>query len=186
VPASISLRPFGRADFDRLIACAETPEFLYQWSGPLFTFPLDRAQLERYLLTGVGEPPTTRLFTAIDEAGAPVGHIELTHIDRRNRAASVARVLIFSEHRGKGLGREMLTLALQVGFEALGLHRLELLVFDFNRAAIAAYEHAGMTIEGRLRDVLKVGDEFWSVSQMSMLEDEWRSREWRGQANAKQ
>jgi RimJ/RimL family protein N-acetyltransferase len=184
VPPSISLRPFGRADFDRLIAQDESPEFLFQWSGPLFTYPLDRAQLERYLLTGVGNPPTTRLFTAIDEAGAPVGHIELTRIDHHNRGASVVRVLVFSEHRGQGLGSEMLSQALRVGFEELGLHRIELLVFDFNRAAIAAYEHAGMTIEGRLRDVRKVGDQFWSVYQMSMLEDEWRSREWRGRANA--
>jgi RimJ/RimL family protein N-acetyltransferase len=186
VSPSISLRPFGRADFDKLIASAESPEFLYQWSGSLFTYPLERAQLERYLLTGVGDPPTTRLFTANDEAGAPVGHIELTRIDRHNRAADVSRVLIFPEHRGKGFGRDMFTLALQVAFEDLGLHRIELFVFDFNRAAIAAYEHAGMTIEGRLRDVRKVGDEFWSVYQMSMLEDEWRSREWRGPANANQ
>ena len=186
MPPSISLRPFGRADFDHLLANAESPEFLFQWSGPLFTFPLDRGQLERYLLTGIGDPPTTRLFSAIDEAGAPVGHIELTRIDHRNRTASMTRVLIFSKHRGKGFGREMVTQALRVGFEELGMHRLELLVFDFNRAAIAAYEHAGMTIEGRLRDVRKVGDEFWSVLQMSMLEDEWRSREWRGRANADQ
>ena len=49
-------------------------------------------------------------------------------------------------------------------------------MFDFNQPAIRAYEHAGMKIEGLLRDVRVVGDEFWSVYQMSMLEDEWRSR----------
>ena len=176
MPASIRLRPFGRADFDRLLASAESPEFVYQWAGPLFTYPLDRPQLERYLLTATGNPPTTRLFTAIDEAETPVGHIELTRIDRHNRGASVARVLVFAEQRGRGIGRAMLTQVLRVGFEELGLHRLELLVFDFNQAAIRAYEHAGMIIEGRLRDVRNVGETFWSVYQMSMLEDEWRSR----------
>ena len=71
--ASVHLRPFGRADFDRLIAGAESPEFLYQWAGPLFTYPLDRPQLERYLLTASGNLPTTRLFTALDESEAPAG-----------------------------------------------------------------------------------------------------------------
>jgi RimJ/RimL family protein N-acetyltransferase len=170
----VRLRPFGRADFDRLIASAESPEFTYQWSGPLFTYPLNRPQLERYLLTAVGDPPTTRIFTGLDESGTPVGHIELTRIDRVNRAASVARVLVFAEQRGRGLGRALLLEALKVGFEELNLHRIELYVFDFNLAAVRAYEHAGLTIEGRLRDVRKVGDAFWSVYQMSMLETEWR------------
>ena len=118
---SIRLRPFVRADFDRLVAQAESPEFLYQWSGPLFTYPLDHAQLERYLLTAVGDQPTTCLFTAVDDSGLSVGHIELTRIDRYQRAASIARVLVFSGHRGRGVGRAMLGQALRVGFEELAL-----------------------------------------------------------------
>jgi RimJ/RimL family protein N-acetyltransferase len=69
----------------------------------------------------------------------------------------------------------MLNLSLRVGFDEVGLHRIELLVFDFNLAAIACYEHAGLVKEGRLRDVRRMGDSYWSVYQMSMLEDEWRA-----------
>jgi len=172
----LRLRPFARGDYDRLIASAESRDFLYQWAGPLFTYPLDRLQLERYLLTAIGDPPTHRIYTALDETGGPAGHIELANIDRVNRSANIARVLIFAGRRGQGLGRELLTLALAVGFDELKLHRLSLYVFDFNLAAIAAYEHAGMRTEGLLRDVRRVGDKFWSVYQMSMLEDEWRAR----------
>jgi RimJ/RimL family protein N-acetyltransferase len=176
MPSSLQLRQFGRADFDTLIAEGGSPEFLYQWAGPIFTAPLDRGQLERYLLTGRGSPPSTLLYTAIDAADQPVGHIELTRIDRRNRCATVARVLVYAGQRGRGIGREMLTQTLRVGFEELGLHRVELLVFDFNQPAIRAYEHAGMTIEGLLREVRQVGNAFWSVYQMSILENEWRGR----------
>src|SRR5579859_599240 len=172
----LQLRPFGRVDFDQLIGNGGSAEFLFQWAGPLFTHPLDRAQLERYLLTGLGSPPSSLLYTAVDDAGTPVGHIELTRIDRRNRCATVARVLVYADHRGRGVGREMLVQALRVGFEELRLHRVELLVFDFNRPAVRAYEHAGMKIEGLLRDVRKVGDGYWSVYQMSILENEWQGR----------
>jgi len=176
----LRLRPFVRGDYDRLIASAISPDFLYQWAGPLFTYPLDRLQLERYLLTSIGDPPTHRIFTALDETGEPTGHIELANIDRVNRSANIARVLIFAGQRGQGLGRELLTLALAVGFDELKLHRISLYVFDFNLPAIAAYERAGMAREGLLRDVRRVGDRFWSVYQMSMLEDEWRARQLNG------
>lgn len=176
MPPSLRLRRFGRPDFDRLLAYAASEELLHQWAGGLFTFPLTVAQLERYLLTAIGDPPTTRLFTAVDPAGAALGHIELTRIDRRHRAASVARVLVYAEYRGQGIGREMLTQVLRIGFEELGLHRIELFVFDFNQAAIAAYQHAGMLIEGHLRDVRRIGDVYWSVYQMSMLESEWQGQ----------
>ncbi len=169
-----SLRPFARPDFDRLLAYSATEELLHQWAGGLFAFPLTVPQLERYLLTAIGDPPTTRLFTAVDPAGAALGHIELTRIDRRHRGASVARVLVYAEYRGRGVGREVLSQVLRVGFEELGLHRIELNVFDFNQVAIAAYQHAGMMIEGHLRDVRRVGEAYWSVYQMSMLETEWR------------
>ena len=175
-PRPLQLRRFERADFPRLLAEAVSPEFLQQWAGGLFVYPLDVAQLERYLLTAVGDPPSNRLYTALDEAGQPVGHIELARIDRRNRSASVARVLVFAERRGQGYGSALLTQALRVGFDELGLHRIELVVFDFNRPAVAAYQRAGMVIEGHLRDVRLMGDGYWSVYQMSMLETDWRGR----------
>jgi RimJ/RimL family protein N-acetyltransferase len=176
----LHLCPFARGDYERLIASAESPDFLYQWAGPLFTFPLDRLQLERYLLTAIGDPPTHRIYTALDETGEPAGHIELANIDRLNRSANIARVLVFAGRRGQGLGRELLTLALAVGFDEFHLHRISLYVFDFNQAAITAYERAGMVKEGYLRDVRRVGDRYWSVYQMSMLEDDWRARRLNG------
>jgi len=177
MPASLVLRPFARPDFDRLLAYGTTEELLQLWAGGFFTYPLDVAQLERYLLMDIGDPPTSRAFTALDRAGVPVGHIRLTRIDRLNRVAAVAHVLVFDEFRGRGFGREMLTQVLRIGFDELGLHRIELLVFDFNQPAVAAYQHAGMVIEGRLRDVRQMGDTHWSVYEMSMLEDEWHNRQ---------
>ena len=41
-----------------------------------------------------------------------------------------------------------------IGFEQLRLHRIELVVFDFNQAAIRCYERVGFRTEGRLRDIV--------------------------------
>lgn len=60
-----------------------------------------------------------------------------------------------------------------MGFTELGLHRIDLIVFDFNVSAIKCYEKAGFKTEGLKRDIRKMGDEFWSAYEMSILEDEW-------------
>ena len=104
-----------------------------------------------------------------------VGHIDLDHIDLQNKSARICRVLV-GEHsaRGKGIGTQLVDKILEIGFEQLGLHRIELAVFDFNEAAIRCYEKCGFVKEGLLRDARRVGNVYWSLYIMSILESEWR------------
>ncbi len=172
----IRLEPISEANFDRLVAWSPSPEFLLQWAGPLFTFPLDRAQLERHLAACRQEPPVTLAFRAVNGGtGEVIGHIELGGIDHRNRSARLSRVLVSPEQlRGQGIGQRVVEAALKVAFEALHLHRVDLYVFDFNSAAIACYERVGFRPEGMLREARRHGEGYWSVCVMSMLEHEWR------------
>lgn len=172
----IDLQPFERKDFSQLMEWVQSPEFLLQWAGPIFAYPLDEGQLQRYLEKAREDPPERRIFKAIEPGTSRViGHGELDDLDWRNRSARMARVLIGEpSSRGKGLGVQMVKKILEVGFRQLKLHRIDLVVFDFNRAAIACYERAGFIKEGRLRDARRMGQEYWSLFQMSILEQEWR------------
>ncbi len=76
--------------------------------------------------------------------------------------------------RGRGIGVRMMKEILRVAFDELHLHRVSLGVFDFNTSAIACYEKAGFKKEGLLREIRKIGDEYWSLWEMSILEDEWQ------------
>ena len=177
IPQNIELRAFERSDFARLIGWITSPEFLTQWAGPTFNYPLDEAQLEKYLQGAQGDQPARRIFKAVDTSTqAVLGHIDLDHIDLHNRSARVCRVLVGeSSARGRGIGIQMVSSVLAIGFEQLGLHRLELAVFDFNVAAIRCYEKCGFVKEGLRRDVYRLGDEYWSLYVMGILETEWRS-----------
>jgi RimJ/RimL family protein N-acetyltransferase len=105
-----------------------------------------------------------------------IGHIELNDIDLRNRAATLCRVLVGEPSlRGKGIGPRMLEELLEVGFGQFELHRIDLFVFDFNQAAIRCYEKVGFRKEGHIREARKIGNEYWSLYQMSILDPEWRS-----------
>jgi RimJ/RimL family protein N-acetyltransferase len=116
-------------------------------------------------------------FKAIDtDTGETIGHVELLSIDRSNRSLTIGSVLIGpSELRGRGAGRALILAALRIAFDDLEMHRVDLGVFDFNTSAIACYEHAGFQREGVLRDHRRVGNQYWTLIMMSIMEDEWRA-----------
>jgi RimJ/RimL family protein N-acetyltransferase len=169
----VELEAFERGDIDRLMGWIGSAEELMQWAGPIFRWPLDRPQLERYLASAEGTEPARRIFRAVD-AGDVVGHVELNAIERTHRTATLSRVLVRPGLRGRGTGAAMVRRVLAIAFGEMRLHRVDLFVFDFNAAAIACYEGLGFRHEGRLRDYRRLGDRYLTSLLMSMLEDEWR------------
>jgi RimJ/RimL family protein N-acetyltransferase len=174
----IELQPFECEDIPRLLSWVPDEKFMVQWSGPFFRYPLTEQQLVDYWKSGQETNPVRRIFKAVHLPGQDViGHIEINAIDRRNQCATLGRILMGApQYRGKGLGAQMVKQAVKIAFEEMGLHRLDLRVYDFNLAAIQCYLKVGFTIEGRHRDTSKVGDEYWSIYMMSMLESEWREK----------
>jgi RimJ/RimL family protein N-acetyltransferase len=79
---------------------------------------------------------------------------------------------------GRGLGTEVTELMLGHAFERLGLHRVGLSVFSYNLRAIKAYQKAGFTIEGRLREAILRDGRYWDEIQMGVLESEWLERQY--------
>jgi RimJ/RimL family protein N-acetyltransferase len=171
----IELKYFERSDFKQLINWIDSPQFLLQWGGPSFEYPLSANQLEKYVENANNDNSDTLVYKVLDkETGNVIGHISLGKIDRKNNSARVGKVLVGDKNvRGKGMGRQMMKEILKVAFEELNLHRVCLGVFDFNVSAITCYEKAGFTKEGLLRDSRKHGDEYWNLWEMSILENEW-------------
>ncbi len=174
----IRLEPFTAADIDRILSWIDTPESLLQWAGPTFKYPLDRAQLEAHLASANVAEPNRLIYKVIDDSdGEVVGHIELSALDRFHRSARLSRVLIGSQTmRGQGLAAEALNLILNIAFEVYDLNRVELYVYDFNAEAIHCYERAGFRPEGLLREVVRIGDDFWNVQVMGLLARDWRRK----------
>jgi RimJ/RimL family protein N-acetyltransferase len=173
----LTLQPFTAGDIDRLTSWIPSAEFLLQWAGPSYHFPLTHAQVAEFLALTAGDEPTLLMFKAVDEETIEVvGHIEQLTIDRQNRSLAIGRVLVGPvQQRGRGIGRQIMAEALKIAFDELGMHRVGLGVFDFNASAIACYEKVGFRQEGVLRDYRRIGDEYWTLIMMSILEDEWRA-----------
>lgn len=171
----VELKYFERSDFKQLIDWIDSPEFLLQWGGPVFDYPLNDNQLKKYIDNANHDYGETLVYKVIEkESGDVIGHISLGRIDRKNKSARVGKVLVGNKNaRGKGIGQQMITEILKIAFDELHLHRVSLGVFDFNVSAITCYEKAGFIKEGLLRDSSKNGNEYWSQWEMSILENEW-------------
>ena len=172
----IRLEYFTRNDFEQLIKWIDNEEILMNWAGGLFSFPLKPKSLEWYI-EGVNNMDTSEAFVykAIEEeTGNIVGHISLGGISKKNKAGRITRVLVDPGQQGKGYCRQMVSAILKIGFNELKLHRIALGVYDFNKAAISCYKKAGLVIEGTNRDCLLFKGQWWSLTEMSILEAEWR------------
>ena len=174
----IKLEPFTEADFAQLIEWVDNKRLLYEWSGSMFSFPLSESGLAWYIEGANNfDDPEVFIYKAVDsKTGEALGHISLGGISQRDKSGRITRVLVGNtSQRGRGVCRGMVRAMLRIGFEQLGLHRISLGVYDFNHAAINCYLGAGFKKEGTLRDVVRHGDEYWSLVEMGILEDEWRA-----------
>jgi ribosomal protein S18 acetylase RimI-like enzyme len=76
------------------------------------------------------------------------------------RLLDVARLTmaVHPDHRGSGVGRELMQYAMKVADEAGTIRKIELLTRANNERAIRLYTGLGFAIEGRLRARLKLED----------------------------
>ena len=110
-------------------------DFLRQWSGRGYAFPLTDEQIERRLEEGA------EIFSACLQ-GEMIGTIELI---RRSEdgAGLIGRFLLDPTRTGKGLGTAVLQAFMEYSRTVLGLSMLTLSVFDFNIGACRCYEKCG-------------------------------------------
>ncbi len=175
----VRLEYFDKSDFNQLIEWIEDEHLLTNWAGSLFRFPLNERSLDWYIENANDiENADVLIYKVIHiESAKIVGHISLGSINRSEGSARITRILVGNtSERGKGICQDMVKAILQIGFEGLKLHRISLGVYDFNISAIKCYEKAGFIREGLMRDVKKMQNNYWSMVEMIILENEWHQR----------
>jgi len=162
----IRLEQFGRENYADLVAWVESEEALMQFAGPLLKFPLTAEQL------AVSLSDKNRIaFRVVDnETGQGIGHAE---IYLSENSAKLGRILIGNQqHRGKGLGQQIVRLLLDFSFTNFDIQMVELNVFDWNTAAIKCYEKVGFTINPGKTIERKLKDKAWIAINMTI--ERWR------------
>jgi RimJ/RimL family protein N-acetyltransferase len=139
----VTLRPLEERDVDDQLRSVQDPEQL-RLTGTHRTFT--RIDIEAWVRSRA-DAPGRYDWAIVDAAdGSWLGECSLNEIDPDNESAAFRIAL---DHRmGQGLGTEATGLVLGFAFGELGLHRVELEVFDFNVRAQKSYAKSGFTVEG--------------------------------------
>jgi RimJ/RimL family protein N-acetyltransferase len=141
----IKLVPITQADFPKIISWAVSEEFLLQWTGRTFTYPLNEDQLNEYYKLTTGSKPKRLILKAIDsETSKHIGNLTIDWAKSDSNTAALTCIIIGDlDFKGKGLGSLIINEACRIARDELGIKRLILNVFDFNKSAIKCYEQSG-------------------------------------------
>lgn len=105
-----------------------------------------------------------------------IGSIYLRDIDLLNQKAEYGIFIGESDYLGKGVGTEAGRQLLNFAFNTLGLNKVYLRVFSFNKQAITSYKKIGFKVDGVFRDDVFINGTFQDIVFMSILKGEYHEK----------
>jgi RimJ/RimL family protein N-acetyltransferase len=105
-----------------------------------------------------------------------IGFMELREINYQHGDAWLGMAIGDRENWNQGYGSDALRLLARYAFDELGLKRITLDVFAYNRRAVRAYEKVGFRIEGVERGAVLREGQRSDIVVMGLLQDDWASR----------
>jgi RimJ/RimL family protein N-acetyltransferase len=127
----------------------------------------DVAKRQSNILKSIEEDASCVLVATLEDV--VVGNLGIQG-QHRQTIGSLA-MMVARKHRGQGIGGRLLDASLRWARESC-LHKVDLMVWPHNAAAIALYRSRGFTIEGRLRrQFRRANGELWDVITMGIVLD---------------
>jgi len=158
----IHFLPFDFVDFERLKSWVVSEKELIQFAGPIFTFPLTDAQLEKY-----SSSTKRKVYTInLDETKEVIGHCEFNF---ENEIPRISRVLIGDEKmRNRGIGTEIIQKMSEAFFTDSAVSKIDLNVFAWNDRAIACYKKVGFKVNNKKNSTYQFKNEEWDCFNMEI------------------
>jgi len=145
----LELVPLGRPHLARTREWANDPELMRLMDRKQ---PVSPVEHEAWFASLPRRADCAYFAIETVDGRAHIGNVWLWDIDRRHRKAELRVVVGDQGARGKGLGAEAIDRLCRYAFEKLDLHRVYAYVLGINPSARKAFERAGFSLEGTLRD----------------------------------
>lgn len=166
----LRLRPYKAGDAQTITTWLKDEFALRQWSADRYgSYPITPADMNAYY---DNEKDSGRNWgmTAFDENGI-VGHFTLRfpHADSLEELR-LGFVIVDDAQRGRGYGKEMLSLAVRYAFEFVGVQKVSLGVFENNTAALHCYEACGFRrVEREQVEQYRCMGEVWRCIELERI-----------------
>ena len=114
------------------------------WELSQVQTPFSKDVLQTYLETAHNDIKILKQLRLVitSKTNEPIGFIDLFDFDAHNKHAGISIVLT-EPHRGKGYGKDALSLLMDYSFKDLGLYQLYSNVLEDNIASIRLFESVG-------------------------------------------
>jgi RimJ/RimL family protein N-acetyltransferase len=171
---TIYLRPLDKSDVGSITRWHNDPDLMA-------LFALARTGPEEYwsawLETRLESPNAIYFGIVKKDDGRLIGYVHLEELYWSHKLCRDVGILIGEKDEwSKGYGTEAMELLVRYAFGELGLHRLELMTFDFNKRGIRVWEKCGFKKEGVMRQARLVNGEWGDLIFYALLEDGYRGR----------
>jgi RimJ/RimL family protein N-acetyltransferase len=164
----VTLVPLGRPHLARTRAWANDPEIMRLMDRATLVSEADHRTWFESL---AGRSDCAYFAIETISAAAHVGNVWLWAIERRHRKAELRVVIGEASARGQGAGSEAIDQLCRHAFARLDLHRIYAYVLTSNLAGRRAFERAGFSLEGTLRDDRWTGERFIDTYLLARLDD---------------
>lgn len=154
----LRLRPYKYSDAQHIVNWCKDEESFRNWSADRYeTFPITPEDMNRQYTDLSGDVDGFYPMTAVD-GNEIVGHMIMRFTDDEQMNLRFGFVIVDDTKRGRGYGKEMLSLALKYAFEILKVRKVTLGVFENNIPAYRCYKSVGF------QDVEQGKDEYYEIS----------------------
>lgn len=176
------LRPYKSCDAASIVSWCEDELTYLRWSSGMFgAYPVSAETFDDTYQNQNGfckEEDNFYPMAALDDEGNIVGHLIMRYLDGNNKLLRFGWVIVDGNQRGKGYGREMLSLALKYAFEILKVDKVTLGVFDDNQRAYNCYKSVGFKdVEIDFDNSVVLGDYHCKRLELEITGEEWQKRE---------
>jgi len=164
---NICLRSLTKKDFDKT----------FKWHNDLelknltlsHPFPVTDVQEEEWYNSLLKDSSNKNVYFGIEDKSNKelVGIIFLSKINTIHQTCWLGVFLGEESARGKGFGKEAVSLIVDYAFTSLNLRKVSLEVVNTNKNAIIVYKKLGFDIEGKLKNYVWISNNFYDVLLMS-------------------
>lgn len=164
----LRLRPYKNCDAKYIVSWIKDEVSFRKWCADRFEkYPITPDELnEQY--ASLKDADHFYEMTAFDESGV-VGHFIMRFVDEEKTILRFGFVIVDDTKRGKGYGKEMLTLALKYAFDLLKVRKVTLGVFENNEAAYYCYKSVGFKdVELSKKEHYRVLGEEWNCLELEI------------------
>ncbi len=140
------LRPYKKSDTEAILSWCRDEKTFRNWTSDRYdSYPITADDMNYKYFDCNGDCAEEDNFypmTACDDEGI-AGHFILRYTGGDPHTLRIGFVIIDDKKRGQGIGKEMITLALNYAFNIAGADKVTIGVFEDNKSAYYCYKSAG-------------------------------------------